>query len=259
MDRRIGFVRIVLAAVAVSAALAVLVSLGNWQMRRLHDKEALLGAVAERPGLPVLDLPPPGAWGGRDLATLEYRPYRLEGRFLHEKEVRVFTNLPDPNGPLRGPGYWIVTPFVLHGGGTVLVNRGFAPQDRFRPAERGETLSDAPAAVVGLLRPDDARTIFTPDDKPESGLFFTRSIGPIAAAAGIEGPVAPFSIDLVASETPPGGLPQAGETLMRFPNNHLQYAVTWYGLAAALAAVVLVFLWGRMRADRRSAALDGDG
>ncbi|MYZ48551.1 SURF1 family protein [Propylenella binzhouense] len=247
-------IRFLVLGLVALAAFVALVSLGNWQMRRLAWKEALIAAVAERPKLPVLDLPPPGAWGGLDLGNLEYRPFRLTGRFLHDKEAHVFTNLADPHGTFRGPGYWIVTPFALAGGGTVLVNRGFAPQERYLPADRGETLSGEQVTVVGLLRPDDARNLFTPTDKPEKNLFFTRSIGPIVEAKGLDAPVAPFSIDLTASGTPPGGLPQAGETLMRFPNSHLEYALTWYGLAAALALVAVSAAWTRVRAGGRPPA-----
>jgi len=228
--------------------LVALIALGNWQVERLGWKEDLIARATERPAGHVVELPPPAAWPTLDIAGNEYRPFRLEGRFRHDLEALVFTSLGEPRGPERGPGYWVVTPFELGGGGTVLVNRGFAPQGRHLPAERGETLDGVPTSVVGLLRPDDPPGLFTPDHKPEKNLFFAREIAAIAAAKRLSGPVAPFTIDLVAAHTPPGGLPQAGETRMRFTNNHLGYAVTWYGLALALAAVFLGFARTRWRA-----------
>lgn len=242
-----GLRRLVRPALATLAALVVLVSLGTWQLRRLAEKQALIASVAERPRLPVLDLPPAAAWPGLDLPALEYRPFRLEGRFLHEREALVFTSLPDPNGRFGGPGYWIVTPFALADGGTVLVNRGFAPHGRHLADQRGEAPAAAPVAVVGLLRRDDPPSWLAPEDRPERNLFYRRSVAAIAAAKQLAGPVAPFTVDLVAGETPPGGLPQAGETRMRFVNNHLGYAVTWFGLAAALAAVFAAFARQRLR------------
>jgi surfeit locus 1 family protein len=228
-------------------ALAILVSLGNWQVRRLAWKEDLVARATERPKGPVADLPAASEWPGLDVAEAEYRPYRLGGRFLHDKEALVFTSLSDPKGRYGGPGYWVVTPFSLEGGGTVLVNRGFAPQGRHLPSDRGETLSGSTQTVTGLLRPNETPNIFTPADKSETNIFYARNVAAIAAAKSLLPPVAPFTIDLVASETPSGGLPQAGETRMAFSNNHLQYAITWYGLAVALLGVFIGFAWTRLR------------
>jgi surfeit locus 1 family protein len=220
----------------------VLVSLGNWQVRRLAWKEDLIARASVRPNEPVQDLPSATDWPDFDVEAGEYRPYRLTGRFLHYEEALVFTSLPDPKGKFGGPGFWVVTPFMPEGGGTVLVNRGFAPQGRHLPAERGESASDKPVSVVGLMRPDESRGLFTPADRPDENIFYARNVESIGVAKGLLVPVAPFTIDLVASETPPGGLPQAGETRMTFANNHLQYAMTWYGLAAVLLAVFAAYV-----------------
>ena len=203
--------------------------------------------AAERPRDPVADLRPASAWQNIDIAGNEYRRFRLSGRFMHDREALVFTSLGDPAGPFGGPGYWVVTPFALEDGGTVLVNRGFAPQERFRPADRDEELNGGVVTVTGLMRPDDEPNFFTPDDRPGDNIFFARDVQAIARAKQLAPPIAPFTIDLVAGETPPGGLPQAGETRIAFTNNHLAYAVTWYGLAAALAAVFVSFIWTRLR------------
>ncbi len=246
---------LVLPAVLTLVGIAVLVSLGNWQLRRLAWKEDLIAAATERPTEAVRDLPPVSAWPSLDPKGGDgYRPFSLAGRFLHDKEAHVFTSLPDPRGPYGGPGFWIVTPFALSSGGTVLVNRGFAPMEKSLPSERGETLSNEPVVVTGLMRPNEERSFFTPADEPGENMFFARNVAAIAAAEHLSPPLAPFTIDLIASETPPGGLPQSGETRMAFTNNHLQYALTWYGLAAALLAVFGVFAWRRL-GERRQARL----
>jgi surfeit locus 1 family protein len=239
--------RLIVPAVLTLAALAVLVSLGNWQLRRLAWKEDLIARATARPNGPVQALPTASDWPGYDVAEGEYRPFRLTGHFLNDREAHVFTSLPDPRGKFGGPGFWVVTPFELSGGGTVFVNRGFAPQGRELPEDRGERLTEAATKIVGLMRPSEQRGTFTPADRPDENIFYARNVSDLAAAKGISPAVAPFTIDLIASETPPGGLPQAGETRMSFTNNHLQYAITWYGLAAALLAVFAVYVRARLR------------
>ena len=246
-------------ALVVFAALAVLISLGNWQMERLAWKTELIRNATERPNEPAQDLPPASAWPAFDTAANHYRPFRLTGTFLHDKEALVFTSLSDGKGPQRGPGYWVVTPFALASGGTVLVNRGFTPAERKTPADRGETPPVGPLTVPGLLRPNDVRSFFTPQDRPEENIFFARKIEALADAKGLPVPIAPFTIDLLASETPPGGLPQAGETRMAFTNTHLGYALTWYGLAAALVAVFASFAWTRLRGESGAVRLTPPG
>lgn len=247
--------RLILPAIFVLTALAVLISLGNWQLRRLQWKEALIANAAERPSGAVRELPPATAWQSFDVAQAEYRPFRLTGRFLHDDEALVFTSLSNPNGAYSGPGYWVVTPFELQSGGTVLVNRGFAPQGRHRAPDRGEKRSSEPTTVNGLLRPNEDPNFLTPEDRPDENIFFARNIAALADAKGLPAPIAPFTIDLLASATPPGGLPQAGETRMLFTNNHLAYAVTWYGLAAALLAVFASFVWSRLQEGRKAPRL----
>ncbi len=240
---------LILPAVFTLVVIAILVSLGNWQMRRLVWKQDLIANAQTRPGEPVADLPNAGAWPGLDIAELEYRPFRLTGRFDHNREAWVFTSLAEPQGAEGGPGYWIVTPLILEGGGAVWVNRGFAPQGRHRPAERGEALSNEVQTVTGLLRPDDVLSMFTPDDSPQTNVFYRRNIAALSAAKSVPPPLAPFTIDLAGSFTPPSGLPQAGETRIRFVSNHLSYALTWYGLGLAAFGVFAAFAVKHMRGD----------
>ena len=81
----------------------------------------------------------------------------------------------------------------------------------------------------------DGHNWFTPNDDPAHNLWFSRDPQGIAAAKGL-GPVAPFFVEQEAP-VPPGGLPQPGKLVVALPDNHLQYALTWYGLAAVLVGV----------------------
>jgi surfeit locus 1 family protein len=235
-------------AVATALALCVLVGLGTWQLQRLSWKEDLVARIEARLAAPPAPLPPQADWSRLDLDVWEYRPVSLRGRFDHAREARVYTVLGDPKGPLRGPGYLILTPFLLaDGGGIVIVNRGFVPESRADPASRAEGQVEGETTVTGLLRGPEARNSFTPDDEPTHGLFFARDPAPIAEAYGLVD-VAPFGVDAGAGAgQSPGGLPQGGETRVVFPNRHLEYALTWYGLALALASVFIAFVIGRRR------------
>lgn len=233
-------------ALLVLAAVAVLVSLGNWQMRRLAWREALIARVAERIEAEPLDLRGEGlsALGdpGVFLAENEYRSILLEGEYVRADEVLVFTTLSDPKGPFSGPGFWVMTPFAEPTGAIVYVNRGFVPEQKRNDYT---TPPDGQISIHGLVRAAEKGSWLTPAPDIEKRVFYARDPVKFAPAANAKQTVSDFTIDLAASETPPGGLPQAGETRTVFPNNHLQYAITWYGLAAALLAVFGAFVMSR--------------
>lgn len=220
-----------------AAAFVVLVGLGTWQMQRLHWKEDLVATVAARVNEPASRLPPAEEWRSLDLAAWEYRPVQTAGRFRHDLEARVYTLLSEARGPLEGPGYWLMTPLETRDG-TVIVNRGFIPLQTDQPLDRPE----GEVTVQGLLRGPEERNLFTPDNDPSKRLFYARDAGALATGLGIE--AAPFTIDAFDA---PGPLPQGGETRLNFPNRHLEYALTWYGLAGALLAVFAAFTLSRRR------------
>lgn len=225
------------AGIATAIAIALLVGLGSWQMARLSWKTDLVARVSERMAAEPVAVPPRAEWGGLDLDRWSYRRIRASGTFDHAREARVYVNLSEAHGPLKGPGYFLLTPLALKEGGTVIVNRGFAPEGAVDRAARpaGEV------TVSGPLRGPEDRNMFTPADDPAKRLFFARD--PKAIAAGLRiADVAPFTLDADASPNA-GGVPQGGETRVTFPNRHLEYALTWYGLAATLAAVFGAFMW----------------
>lgn len=232
-------------AIAALIGFAILVGLGTWQMQRLAGKEELVAAVAARSHQAPRDV------SAAELAALtpdadEYRPVRVRGRFRHADEIQVYTLLAESRGRPSGPGYWVLTPLDLVGGGTVVVNRGVVPSERKDPATRLEGQVTGEVVVTGLVRAPDPGNLFTPADDPAKGTWFTRDPQKIAAAKGLAN-VAPLLID--ADTTPvPGGLPKGGETKLEFPNRHLEYALTWYGLAATLLGVFGAFAWSRVGA-----------
>lgn len=219
---------------------AVLVGLGTWQVERLAWKDALIAAIDSR----IRSAP-------RDLAAVEkefaetgdvdYRPVAVSGAFDHEKE-RHFLATHDGRS-----GFFVYTPLVLADGRSVLVNRGFVPYDSKDPATRREGEVAGTVEITGLARNplSEKPSSLVPDNEPAKNIFYWKDRDAMAASAGLDPTrLVPFFID--AGPAPnPGGLPIGGVTIVDLPNNHLQYALTWYGLAAALACIFGTWLWRR--------------
>ena len=229
--------------VATTVCFALLIGLGAWQLRRLAWKEALIAAAESRAHAAPVDPPPESEWPRLDPADYEYRRVQLSGVFDERRQVLVFRALSEPRGRYGGPGYLVMTPLRLADGATVLVDRGFVPDSRKAAAEDG--LGGAETTVVGLMRASETRNWFTPSDEPASGQWFTRDTGAIARAEGLIR-TAPFFIDADASADP-AALPEGGETILAFPNNHLSYVLTWFGMAAALVGVFAAYAASQLR------------
>jgi len=240
--------RLLVPGAAALVGIAILCALGTWQLQRLAWKEALIARVGARVEAAPVAAPGPDAWPDLDQDWIDYRPVRLSGSFHHADEVHVFTSIGQPVGRYGGPGYWVMTPLETDDGWFVIVNRGFVPEDHKLASTRSGGNRSGAVVVTGLARPPWTGNVFTPDDDPAGNVWFRRDPHAIAAAIGLPlDRVAPYTIDAAFDPTLPDGLPQGGETRISFPNDHLQYALTWFGLAAALAAVFAVFAWGRLR------------
>ena len=237
-----GYRRLAVQSILAAAGFVILVSLGVWQVQRLHWKEALIARVENRLKAEPVAAPGPQAWPTLDIAAAEYEPVTVTGHYLNDKEAHVVFSLTEPRGPVGGIGYMVMTPFETGDGWIVYVNRGFVPQDREDPASRAEGIVDGTTTATGLLREASRAAWFSPADNPARNEWFSRDPAAFAAASGLPAEkVAPYIIDAAFDPNLPGGLPQGGETLVSFPNNHLQYAITWFGLAIALAVIFTTF------------------
>jgi surfeit locus 1 family protein len=217
--RRFAFAALALPIVAG------LVWLGVWQLHRRVWKLALIAQVERKLAAAPVAPPGPDRWPAIS-ADDAYTRLSAHGRYLPGQItfVQAVTDL--------GPGYWAMTPFVSDRGFTLLVNRGFVPQEM-----KSRTLSTPPGdvTVTGLLRPSEPHGGLLRANDSADDRWYSRDVAAIAAKRGI-GPVAPYFIDADAETSP--GWPRGGLTVIRFPNNHLQYALTWFAMAAALAGVV---------------------
>lgn len=215
----------------VGLALVILLGLGTWQVERLAWKTKLIDTVAQRMSAP------PRAITGADLASVgEYERVKVEGRFLNDREMHMLARSKAGNEI----GYQVLTPFEIAGGGTVIVNRGFVPSERRDPATRPEGQIDGTTTVTGIARFPRAPllTWVIPNNRPEEDFWIWADLPRMAETAGLAS-VAPFTIEADAGQSP-GGLPVGGQTQLNFPNDHLQYAITWYALAVALIVMFVV-------------------
>ncbi len=238
----------------VFAALMVILAifcffLGNWQMQRLGEKEAQIASVAAMQDAPPVPAPAASTWTELDLDALNFQPVTLTGSFRYNQTVTVFTSLSDARGQFGGPGYWVVTPFVLADGGTVMVNRGFVPENYQENVLMGEFdgEDETTVTVSGLLRPGEHANFMTPQPNMSSRIEWLRDTDRLAAMIDPAlAPVAPFYVDLPAGESET--LPQGGETVFSFANNHLSYAFTWYGFSVVAIVMLAFWLWRQSRA-----------
>ena len=218
---------------------AVLIGLGLWQLHRLAWKDAIIARIEARAKAPATALPPPSQWSALRPDDYEYRRVTVTGTFDNAKETPVF------RAEEAGPGYLIMTPLALAGGGTVLVNRGYVPEKLKDPSTRPAGEPSGTVTVTGLMRQPEPRNAFTPADELEKNLFFTRDPVLLAKRDGLAD-AAPFTID--ADATPnPGGWPRGGMTELAIPNNHFSYAITWFGLAIGLLCVYAGMVWKHVR------------
>ena len=227
---------------AASLALTVVVGLGLWQLQRLEWKEGVIAQIEGRTEREPITLAQAVALskepGGR-----RYLPVRVQGRFDHSQERYLYAI------SLEGePGWHVITPLKTVDGDIVLVDRGFVPEAFRDPGAREPGQFQEVVDVTGLIRTPEEQGLFIPDNDAQANQWFSRDLGAMVDSMFPEGAVkvAPFFVEVVASDVP-GGWPKGGQTRLQLPNNHLQYALTWFALALCLVAVYGVYLWGALR------------
>jgi surfeit locus 1 family protein len=213
-------------------AFAILIGLGTWQVQRKAWKEGLIAALDAQLAAPPIALPSPSSWSSLDRTANEYRRVTFTATFDNHEEALVFAAPSTFRPDVDGPGYWVFTPARLADGKAVIVNRGFVPDGRQYPNSRPQGQITGPVDIVGSMRWPETRHWFTPADELAKNLWFAADPQAMAAAKGL-GAVAPFYVEQEAP-IPPGGLPKPGKLMVTLPDNHLQYALTWYGLALVL-------------------------
>jgi surfeit locus 1 family protein len=214
-------------------ALAILLGLGVWQLQRLEWKENLIARTEAQLSQAPIALPEELS----DTEALSYMPVAVEGRYLHGRELYWGSRV--RNGVV---GLHVVTPFELTDGRQILIDRGWAPPDRRDPETRREGQPVGEVRIEGVIREGGWSGFpgFAPANDAAGNLWLWPELPAMAEAAGLERPVTEVYIDAAAGQHA-GEFPIGGQTRVTFKNDHLSYAITWFGLAAGLAAVYLIF------------------
>ena len=232
--RRLAFSLFILAAVAV------LVGLGIWQLQRRAEKHALIAALDARLTVAPVALPQAAAWAGLAADRDEFRRVAFTATYAPLPDAMVYSSGSALRDDISGPGAWAFLPARLASGEIIAVNAGFVQntmQDRTQQDRAASRLvSGRPVALTGYLRFPESPGSLTPAADTGKRLWFARDVPAMARALGWgEGgkSIAPFYVDLEAP-VPDSGIPKPGPLRVRLKDDHLQYAITWFGLAAVV-------------------------
>jgi surfeit locus 1 family protein len=236
--RRSQVTNVIIAALAL-LLIAALLSLGTWQVKRLFWKLDLIARVDARVHADPVAPPAVPAWSGVNAGDDEYRHVRVSGTFQHDMETLVYAST------ALGAGAWVMTPLKLGDGTTILINRGFVPTEKRDVATRAAGNTRGEATVTGLMRMTEPKGSLLQSNLPGENRWYSRDVAVIAETHRL-GQTAPYFIDADATANP-GGLPVGGLTVIKFPNSHLVYALTWYALAAMLAGAMVYVIWRERR------------
>jgi len=224
------------------AIVALLIGLGMWQLKRLAWKEGLIAEIEARAkGTPItLKEAIAVSREGRDPS---YYRVHVKGSFDHAKERYLYALSNDGE-----PGWHVITPFDSAEGDLVLIDRGFVPDNLRDPSSRAASQLEGEVDVTGLVRLPESPGPFTPDNEPDNNRWFWRDLNGMVYSMFPTATMdpAPFLLEAEKSDVP-GGWPEGGQTRLELPNNHLQYAITWFLLAGAVVVIYLVYVRGAYR------------
>lgn len=222
-QRKIPFVLLTF----IGVVLLILLSLGTWQVKRLIWKQDLMARVDARAH--AAPVPAPREWAGLTADNSEYQRVTVTGtyQYQHQEYTQAVTELDG--------GYWVMTPLVDSSGKTYYINRGFIPASERAAFEKNIPADNGPVTVTGLLRLSQP-SVFLRRNEPALHRWYSRDVIVMGQQAGLS-QVAPYFIDADRG-TDPKALPVGGMTQITFPNNHLVYALTWYGLAVLLIGML---------------------
>ncbi|MFN6925319.1 MAG: SURF1 family protein [Tabrizicola sp.] len=200
---------------------AVLLSLGFWQLRRMEEKRVYLDEIEARIGNAPIPLPA-APEEGRD----KFQAVVAEGRFTGE----YLEVLAGQKG--ASPGVLVIEAFALPDGRRIMVQRGFIEE-----AARAVPRAPREARVEGNLHwPQDTNS-FTPPPDERTGLWFARDVPAMAARLKTEPTL------IVAREPTGDGITPMPVDTSGIPNDHWGYAIQWFLLAATWAGMTGFLLW----------------
>jgi cytochrome oxidase assembly protein ShyY1 len=241
-------------AIVTLAMVVTCVGLGAWQLQRRVEKHAMIAALSERLAAAPEALPAPSQWHALTPARDEFRRVSFTATYSKLPDAMIYSSGSAVREDVSGPGTWAFLPARLPDGETVVVNTGFVQntmQDRAQQDRAvARLVTGQPVKLTGYLRfPESAGTL-TPSENIAKRLWFTRDHLAIARALGWgEGgkTIAPFYLDL-ETPVPEGGIPKPGPLTVHLKDDHMQYAITWFGLAFAVMIAFGAWWRGQRRA-----------
>jgi cytochrome oxidase assembly protein ShyY1 len=228
---------------------ALFAGLGLWQLQRRVEKHALVAALTERLAGAPGSLPSPAQWSALTPETDEFRRVRFAATYQPLPDAMVYSSGSAVREDVSGPGTWAFLPAVLLTGETVVINAGFVQntmQDRDQQDRAvARLITNEPVMLTGYIRFPGAAGALTPSENPAKRLWFTRDHLAMARTLGWGVQmIAPFYIDL-EQPVPASGIPKPGPLEVHLKDDHLQYAITWFGLAGAVVIAFGVWLFGQ--------------
>jgi surfeit locus 1 family protein len=235
---------------------ALFVGLGVWQLQRRLEKHALIAALTERLAVVPGSLPSPAQWSSLTPARDEFRRVSFPAVYQSAPDAMVYSSGSAVRDDISGPGTWAFMPARLPTGEIVVINAGFV-QNTMQEREQQDRavtrlITNAPVMLSGYIRFPEAAGVLTPPENLARRLWFTRDHLAMARALGwgADGrPVAPFYIDL-EQPVPASGIPKPGPLQVHLKDDHMQYAITWFGLAGAVVIAFGIWLFGQTRVSR---------
>jgi surfeit locus 1 family protein len=232
---------------------ALFVGLGLWQLQRRVEKHALIAALTERLAAAPGPLPPASQWSALTPARDEFRHVSFAATYQSRPDAMVYSSGSSVREDISGPGTWAFLPARLPSGQTIVVNAGFVQNTMQDRAQQDRAvvrlITNEPVTLTGYIRFPESAGMLTPPENLAKRLWFTRDHLAMARVLGWGErgrPVAPFYIDL-EQPAPASGIPKPGPLQVHLKDDHLQYAITWFGLAGAV--VIAFAVW--WRAQRR--------
>lgn len=232
-------------------ALVILIMLGSWQVQRLGEKTDLIADFKARTSTAAQALPAPDV----NLDDVEFQRVSLQGRFDHDAEIFLTGRTYEGNA-----GFHVVTPFTTMDGMQLLINRGWVSEAYREPETRAFSITKGVVELDGIVRKPQRKGYFVPENEPERGFWFTLKPNEMAAFLQADNMLTSYYVDAVR-DGEVITLPIAAEIKIDVPNAHLNYALTWYGLALSLIGVYAAYhhAQGRLTFGRKDDADKQEG
>ena len=210
----------------------ILIILGSWQVQRLSWKSNLISNYNynfQQVPITVKELL-------KDRKNNKFRRTVIYGEYDHANEIQIIGKTYEGNA-----GFHIITPFILENNEIIYINRGWVPKKYADKKTREFSLLEDKVRVVGLVRLPQKKGYFVPENEPENGFWFTIIPEEFNGHLNIIGEKEFYIDELNIDEKLKLPMPANGK--VQVPNNHLQYAITWYSLALGL--LIVYFAWHR--------------